>query len=353
MGPFTKDSIPFKESRISGLMVKLKPDGSARMILNLSKGTPYSVNEGIKSSDFPTLMSSTQEFVRVLNRCGKGALMTKIDWAAAYKQIRVNHSDIWQQGFQWLGMHFFELCLVFGASSSAGLFDRLAKIVLHIVLGISNMPRRCVIQHLDDVCSASPSGTNRASKFYNTFKEVCREIGVKLAPEGDPDKEFGPTTKGVVLGVVYDTVSWSWSIKEEKLSIILNNIQDCMENETMTLRDIKSLTGKLIDIRCLYPDFKFHLANLIKDSSTNGKEMKDLVSLSDWARKDLAWWLNTLPIVLGGKIPLIDLNPNPRAIKIFTDAAGGSTHDSGRGIGVCIFLSYRAAGVRLSSFFFL
>ena len=115
MGPFTKNNLPFKENRISGLMVKLKPDGAARMILNLSKGTPFSVNEGINSADFPALMSSTLEFVRVLNRCGKGAQMTKIDWASAYKQIRVNHDDIWQQGFQWLGMTFYELCLVFGA----------------------------------------------------------------------------------------------------------------------------------------------------------------------------------------------------------------------------------------------
>ena len=79
MGPFDEDDIPFEANRFSGLMVKLKPDGSARLILNLSKGDPYSVNEGIDSSDFPSVMSSTTEFVRVLNRNGKGALMTKID----------------------------------------------------------------------------------------------------------------------------------------------------------------------------------------------------------------------------------------------------------------------------------
>ena len=220
------------------------------MILNLSKGDPVSVNEGINSSDYPAIMSSTLEFVRVLNRSGKGALLTKVDWASAYKQIRVNHSDIWQQGFKWLGMTFYELCLVFGASSSAGLFDRLAKIVLHIVLARSGMPRRCVIQHLDDVCSASPGSSDRAAIFYNTFKSTCRDLGVKLAPEGDRDKEFGPSTQGVVLGIVYDTLTWTGTIKEDKLSTILNKIHDCMENVSMTLRDVKSLCGKLIDIRC-------------------------------------------------------------------------------------------------------
>ena len=73
MGPFSDNQLPFMENRFSGLMVKLKPDGSARMILNLSKGNPNLVNEGINSKNYPTVMSSTLEFVRVLNRCGKNA----------------------------------------------------------------------------------------------------------------------------------------------------------------------------------------------------------------------------------------------------------------------------------------
>ena len=34
---------------------------------------------------------------------------------------------------------------------------------------------------------------------------------------------------------------------------------------------------------------------------------------------------------------MLDLNPNPNAIKIYTDAAGGSTYTKGNGIGSCIF----------------
>ena len=66
-------------------MCKIKPDNTARMILNLSRGYPHSVNSGIDKSDYPTLMSSTEEFLRVLFRSGKGAEMTKCDWAAVCK----------------------------------------------------------------------------------------------------------------------------------------------------------------------------------------------------------------------------------------------------------------------------
>ena len=54
--------------------------------MNFSKGVPKSLNEGINSKDFPTVMSSTENWVRVLLRCGKGARFCKNDWASAYKQ---------------------------------------------------------------------------------------------------------------------------------------------------------------------------------------------------------------------------------------------------------------------------
>ena len=88
MGPFSEDKLPFEESRFSGIMAKLKPNGSARTILNMSKGSPRAVNDGIDSSEYPTLMSSSEQFVRVLFRNGIGAEMTKTDWSSAYKQIR-------------------------------------------------------------------------------------------------------------------------------------------------------------------------------------------------------------------------------------------------------------------------
>ena len=41
---------------------------------------------------------------------------------------------------------------------------------------------------------------------------MSEQLGVRLSPEDDPDKAFAPQTSGVVLGVHYDTVSWTWSI---------------------------------------------------------------------------------------------------------------------------------------------
>ena len=123
VGPLDKTELPFKQVKISGLMTKTKPNGSVRPILNFSRGDPKSLNEGINKKDFPAKMSSTEEWLRILIRCGKYARFCKNDWSNAYKNIRVNEKEIWMQCFKWLGKYFFELCLVFGGISSPGLYD--------------------------------------------------------------------------------------------------------------------------------------------------------------------------------------------------------------------------------------
>ena len=84
-------------------MTKAKPNGSVRVILNLSAPAGKSVNEGIDNAQFPATMSSTLKWLRILNKAGAGCYIMKIDWAAAYKQITVHPEDVNLQWFQWLG----------------------------------------------------------------------------------------------------------------------------------------------------------------------------------------------------------------------------------------------------------
>ena len=145
----------------------------------------------------------------MLHRTGRGAKICKCDWSDAYKHISVARADTDLQYFEWLGACFKELYLVFGGASSAGIFDRLAKIILHIVLRRANFPADWVIQHLDDVCASCPANSQALQTFDEEFSRVASLLGVRLAPRDDPDKSFGPTTSGTVLGVHYDTVSWT------------------------------------------------------------------------------------------------------------------------------------------------
>jgi len=243
-------------------MCRQKPNGSARIILNFSAPKGASVNDGICNDNFPTTMSSTKKWLEVLDKAGKGALMAKLDWASAYKHIAVRLQDIDLQYFNWLGMDFVELCLVFGCHSSAGLYDRLAKVVLSIVLLYSKFPADMVCQYLDDVCAAA--GSTDLHKFQQAYREIAQHLGVLLTPTTDPDKAFEPTTHGAMLGVYYDTIAWTWKIPEEKLARLLQQIRSALSTDRLQLHDIWSLVGRILHYAPLVPGGKFNISELIK-----------------------------------------------------------------------------------------
>ena len=84
IGPMEEGDIPFKEEgiKVNGIMVRLKPDSSARVILNLSRGRPFCVNEGMSNEDrFDVKMSSTAMWLVSLHKAGRGSYFTKLDWS--------------------------------------------------------------------------------------------------------------------------------------------------------------------------------------------------------------------------------------------------------------------------------
>ena len=340
IGPLCEEDIPFQKVKYSGLMTKVKPNGSVRPILNFSRGVPKSLNEGINSKEFPTSMSSTESWVRVLLRCGKKARFCKNDWASAYKHLRVRENEIWMQGFKWLGKAFFELCLVFGGKSSAGLYDRLAKVILWIALVQAGLPEHICVQHLDDVCAASPAGTDSVDRFYWTYRDVCEKVGVELADPSDPDKAFPPSTNGIVLGICYDTeegVNGTWYLREDKMANIIIMLDKIMEGEESSQGFIKSICGKLIHLRALVPNSKFKMSQIIL-AANQTDVMTARVSVTDWCRSDLFWWKTALP-VYSNRSALMDPDrkPSTSAIVAHTDAAGGTMRSFGRGVGMTVF----------------
>ena len=287
-GPFLPAVRP-ANAKVNGMMCRQKPNGSVRIILNLSAPKGSSVNDGIDSDDFPTTMSSTQKWLAVLDKAGRNCLIVKLDWASAYKHLAVRAEDIPLQYFNWLGMDFVELCLVFGCASSAGLYDRLAKLVLALVLLYCKFPPDMVCQYLDDVCGAAPAGTQDLHRFEAAYRHVADHLGVMLAPTTDPDKAFSPCTHGTVLGVYYDTMSWTWSIPQEKYARLLNQIRHADSAEQLKQHEIWSLVGRILHYAPLVPDGKFFISELIKANSFS-KDRNEWVVVTAKLRRQLHFW---------------------------------------------------------------
>ena len=243
------------------------------------------------------------------------------------------------QGFAWLGKIFFEIGLVFGASSSPGIFDAVAKIVVRIAASRAGFPSYLYIQHLDDVCACSPEGSVQVDQFYDSYLDTCEKLNIKLADPGDPDKAFSPRMEGQVLGINYDSTDMTWSLGKDKLNIILNIIEEVMENGEASVRTFKKLSGKLVDIRDLVVGSKFHLAHLLMVATTfNEKEdMENVLEVSEWLLADLQYFSLVLPVYSGrSQLQDPDRRPDWWALESHTDAAGGSRESLGRGVGMIL-----------------
>ena len=347
-GPVPLHEVPH-EAKFNGIMAREKPNGSVRIILNLSSPKGSAVNEGIDNKNFPAKMSSTSKWVGALWKAGRNCKILKIDWADAYKHIAVRPADIDLQWFQWCGMAFQELCLIFGGVSSAGIFDRTAKLVLFIVIARSGINPALVCQHLDDCCAAGPAGSTVLEQFDAEYFAVAEELGLKLASRDDPDKSFGPSRQGTVLGVVYDTVAWTWAIPQDKLIRLLHDLQNVLDTEDGIPQErIWSIAGKILHVKALVPEGKFNLYHLLVANSvtTDGWEV---IPVSRDLKRQLWFWQTMLPVCSEATtIPRLDEPLPPWAVDIYTDAAGGSRRSKLRGVGAVtsawwVYLAWGAA----------
>ena len=106
------------------------------------------------------------------------------------------------------------MCLIFGGSSSVGIYDRFAKIVLFIVIVNSGIPPSLVVQQIDDVVACGPANGDLVEKFDKEYSRVADMLGIQLAPRDDPDKSFAAATRGRFWEFWYDS----------KNSILLNMV---------------------------------------------------------------------------------------------------------------------------------
>ena len=223
------------------------------------------------------------------------------------------------------------MCLIFGAKSSAGIFDEAAKVVLELVCLLANFPPEMVCQHLDDACSAS-GDYEELMRFDNCFKQVAEQLGVKLAPRDDHDKTFGPCRKGVVFGVEYDTAEWTSALRPEKSERIVAGIREALGSDELEAKKVQSLAGKLINVRALIPAGKFNIDKIMKMLADSSQ--MDTAVVSEGCKRQLRFWELSL-LACNGRLSI----PNPRqgtppwALELFTDAAGGTLESPGRGCG--------------------
>ena len=90
-GPFPLP--PFPINHISPLGAAPKPDGTIRLIMDLSQPIGQSINEFISKEEFPCKYTPFDEATRLVRIAGKGCFLTKVDIKHAYRLLPVRPAD--------------------------------------------------------------------------------------------------------------------------------------------------------------------------------------------------------------------------------------------------------------------
>ena len=338
---------------VNPLGAKLKPNGKIRVLVDASgphdedesvpgwiwnTEMPGSVNSTIDSSQFPTKMSSVPKFVRALWRCGRGAIVDKLDYTSAYKHQHVEEEDLCLQVIKWGDRYFVELKLIFGSRSSPGIFDELAKVFLWCCMTLSDMPRNLVEQHLDDVLGIGlQSIDSPVWKFHQTFVDEAKILGIRLDSSGNDDKQQEPKTTVVALGVQFNTKSWTWGFKEDKLSRILHTLDSIRNCQTIPHKEMESITGKLNDVRFLVQGGKYNMLYFLRAVHRSEEVDGNKIAVTPLLQEQAKWWMTAL---MAANMESAILHPDTQfpsnAKEAWTDAAGGTSSHMGAGMGVVV-----------------
>ena len=97
----------------------------------------------------------------------------------------------------------------------------------------------------------------------------------------NPDTAFAPCTRGVILGVEYDSVAWTWKIPDEKLARLLEQIELVCVEKRVRQEDLASLVGKILHYGPLVPGGRFNLDHMLKARAA---------AAPSWCRTPSRWW---------------------------------------------------------------
>ena len=338
---------------VNGMNTRPKANGALRIIVDMSSPRdvdtwvpgwfwspelPGAVNSSMDPDKFPARMSSVKMFTRMLYEVGRGAVVAKIDWSDAYKHIKVCEEDIRLQIIQFAGRYFAELKLVFGARSSAGLYDSVSDIILILALRQASFPRTLTTKHLDDVLAVGTADPgDPVFSFFKAYLEVAEEVGVRLPPvDVDKTKVQSPHSSVTALGMEFDTVAWSVKCPEEKLGRLLHSMRKCLVDGFASAGEVASLVGKILDKVFLIEGGRFNLSEVMAMVEA-GAPSEQVVELSGGAREQLAWWFSRLHSTAWTctiRHPDAHLWPPAGAQEVYSDAAGGSLLNIKAGVGV-------------------
>ena len=289
-----------------------KPDGSVRLILDLSSPRSDSVNDGISKEQFACKYAKFDDAIAIVLSLGPGAFMGKVDIKHAFRVCPVRPDQWPLLCFRWAGHFFTDTRLPFGSRSSPFIFNTFAHALAWMavwVMGVS-----ILIHYLDDFFFANDS-RGHCRTDMDLFLELCMCLGVPIAS----DKTVGPATTLVFLGIEIDSRAMCVRLPLEKLQALREKIRQWIGKKKIQKKDLLSLIGSLSFACKVVKPGRMLLRRLIDLSTTVTSDIF-FVHINADSRDDIIWWDRFLP-EWNGVSYILPPPVTADSLSLFTDAS--------------------------------
>ena len=320
-GPFSENPFDCPIMLSPLLTVPKKNSLDRRLVLDLSFPPEHSVNDGIPTDSllgepFQPRLPGVDALVHLVQQLGPGCFLFKTDLSRAYRQLPIDPRDYHFLGYSFDDLIFFDTVFAFGLRPATLGCQRTINAITYLFWLLGYF----CINYIDDFGGCdSPS---RAAEAFHALKKLIFMLGLQTSPE----KDCPPSTSMVFLGILFDTISMTLLISQEKLNELLDIIESVVSAKNISRRRLQSLLGLMSFVTaCIRPGriFMSALLNGLRSLPRQGR-----LTISDEIRSDLQWWIKFLHRFNG-----ISIIPSPVYCPdvIITDAcltgAGGHFQD--------------------------
>ena len=173
-----------------------------------------------------------------------------------------------------------------GCSSACKSFSRFTDAIIFILRSKYNITK--VVKYLDDFLFVGKTKQDCLHALA-CFTELCSLIGVPIAH----DKTEGPSKSLTFLGYHIDTQRMVLSIPKEKIVDYSLLIHETLEKDYLTLRELRSLIGKLVFVTGVINIGRCFLRRLI-NLKIGKTHPACRIPINAEAKDDLKLWLEFL-----------------------------------------------------------
>ena len=283
VGPLDLSTYPHLHTNSLGVIPK-KHSEKWRLIVDLSHPKGSSVNDGIDRTYCSLSYMKVDDLVQRVLFLGRECQLAKIDIESAFRIVPIHPHDRHLLCISWNGSLYMDTVLPFGLRSAPKIFNALADALEWITLSRG----ATFLKHfLDDFITAGPAHTQECKQNLDLLVNTCEILGFPLAA----DKQEGPATCLVFLGIEVDTTSFELRLPAHKLSRLKATLHKWSHLKTCRKKELQSLVGLLHDASVIVRPgrtFLRRLIDLIK--SAHPRPANSFLRLNLAARSDILWW---------------------------------------------------------------